>query len=102
MSCPERKTGYLLAPAFHGGYEAHNLRAAVEVTVWQVKPPFPGSKLPVRGCFRVSCMMVGSAIMTYVRHISRYLDLKTEHETVRKQGNKGQKCPENTDGSKDT
>ncbi len=40
--------------------------------------------------------------MKYVRHISRYLDLKTEHEMVRKQGNKGQKCPENTDGSKDT
>ena len=96
MSCPERKTGYLLAPAFHGGYEAHNLQAAVETTVRQVKHPFPGSKLPVRGCFKVSCMMVGSAIMTNVRRISRYLDLKTEQEMVQKQGNKGQKCPENS------
>ena len=76
--------------------EAHNLRAAVEATVRQVKHPFPGSKLPVRGCFRVSCMMVGSAIMTNVRRISRYLDLKTEQEMVQEQGKKGQKCSENS------
>ena len=41
-------------------------------------------------------MMVGSAIMTNVRRISRYLDLKTEQEMVQKQGNKGQKCSENS------
>jgi hypothetical protein len=34
--------------------EGRNLRAAVEATVRQVKHPFPASKLPVRGRFRVS------------------------------------------------
>jgi hypothetical protein len=41
-------------------------------------------------------MMVGLAIMTNIRRISRYLDLKREQEMVQKQGNKGQKCPENS------
>ena len=76
--------------------EAHNLRAAVEATVRQVKHPFPGSKLPVRGRFRVSCMMLGSAIMTNVRRISRYLDLKREQELVQKQGIKGQNGSDNS------
>jgi hypothetical protein len=74
--------------------EAHNLRAAVEATVRQVKHPFPGSKLPVRGRFRVSCMMLGSAIMTNVRRITRYLDLKREQDMVQKQAKKDQKCSE--------
>ena len=74
--------------------EAHNLRAAVEATVRQVKHPFPASKLPVRGCFRVSCMMVGSAMMTNVRRISRYLGLKREQEMAQKQGQERQKNPE--------
>ena len=76
--------------------EAHNLRASVEATVRQVNYTFPGSKLPVRGHFRVSCMMMGSAIMANGRRISRYLDLKTEQKMVQKEGNKGQKCPENS------
>lgn len=75
--------------------EAHNLRAAVEATVRQVKHPFPASKLPVRGRFRMSCMMVGSAMMANVRRISRYLDLKREQEMVQKQGQEGSKQPEN-------
>ena len=33
--------------------EAHNLRAAVEATVRQIKHPFPAGKLPVRGQFCV-------------------------------------------------
>lgn len=53
--------------------EAHNLRAAVESTVRQVKYHFPDSKLPVRGLFRVSCMMIGSAMMSNVRRIQGYL-----------------------------
>jgi len=53
--------------------EGRNLRAAVEATVREVKHPFPAGKLPVRGAFRVTCMIFGSAAMTNVRRIKRYL-----------------------------
>lgn len=49
-----------------------NLRAAVEATVRSVKHPFRAGKLPVRGQFRVSCMMIASAIHVNVRRICRY------------------------------
>jgi len=49
--------------------EARNHRAAIEGTVHQVKHPFPAGKLPVRGLFRITCMMVGSAAMANVRRI---------------------------------
>jgi len=49
-----------------------NLRAAVEATVRSVKHPFPASKLPVRGQFRVTCLMIASAIHVNVRRICRY------------------------------
>ena len=52
--------------------EAKNHRAAIEGTVHQVKHPFPAGKLPVRGLFRVACMMVSSAAMANVRRIHRY------------------------------
>jgi hypothetical protein len=52
--------------------EAQNLRAAVEATVRQIKHPFPAGKLPVRGQFRVTCMIIGSALMSNVRRIQRY------------------------------
>jgi hypothetical protein len=50
-----------------------NLRAAVEATIRAVKHPFPKSKLPVRGKFRIFSMMVGSAAINNVRQIQRYL-----------------------------
>ena len=50
-----------------------NPRAAVESTIGSVKHPFPASKLPVRGLFRVTCLIVASAAMTNVRRIQRYL-----------------------------
>jgi hypothetical protein len=53
--------------------EGRNLRAAVEATVRSVKHPFPAGKLPVRGEFRVGCLMIGSAALTNVRRIQRYL-----------------------------
>jgi hypothetical protein len=56
--------------------EGRNLRAAVEATVRQVKHPFPGGKLPVRGQFRVTCMVIGSAVMSNIRRIQRYKALK--------------------------
>jgi hypothetical protein len=51
----------------------HNLRAAVESTVRSLKHPFPDSKLPVRGLFRVTCLIVAAAAMTNVRRIQRYI-----------------------------
>jgi hypothetical protein len=56
---------------------AGNLRAAVEATVRSVKHPFPDGKLPVRGLFRVTCMVIGSAAVTNVRRIQRYLEAKS-------------------------
>jgi hypothetical protein len=56
--------------------EGRNLRAAVEATVRQVKHPFPAGKLPVRGQFRVTCMVIGSAIMSNIRRIQRYRTIK--------------------------
>jgi hypothetical protein len=53
--------------------EEHNLRASIEATIRSVKLPFPASKLPVRGSFRMSCLLIGSAAMINVRRIQRYL-----------------------------
>ena len=50
-----------------------NLRAAVEASVRSLKHPFPAGKLPVRGSFRVACMLIGSAAVANVRRIHRYL-----------------------------
>jgi hypothetical protein len=60
--------------------EGRNLRAAVEATVRSVKHPFPAGKLPVRGKFRVACMLIGSAVMSNVRRIQRYLETKMKAE----------------------
>jgi hypothetical protein len=50
--------------------EEHNLRAdTIEATIRSMKHSFPASKLPVRGSFRVSCLLIGSAAMTNVRRI---------------------------------
>jgi hypothetical protein len=50
-----------------------NLRSAVEATIRSIKLPFNDDQLPVRGRFRISCMMLGSAAWTNVRRINRYL-----------------------------
>lgn len=60
--------------------EGKNHRAAIEGTVHQVKHPFPAGKLPVRGLFRVTCMMVASAAMANVRRIHHYLIEKEKEE----------------------
>jgi hypothetical protein len=57
-----------------------NLRAAVEATVRSVKHPFPAGKLPVRGRFRMTCLLVGSAAMANLRRIQRYLEAKKQAE----------------------
>jgi len=58
--------------------EGQNLRAAVEATIRQIKHPFPAGKLPVRGQFRVACMVIGSAAMSNIRRIQRALEAKSE------------------------
>jgi hypothetical protein len=54
--------------------EKGNLRAAVEASIRSLKHPFPGGKLPVRGLFRVTGLMVASAAMVNMRRIHRYLN----------------------------
>jgi hypothetical protein len=66
-----------------------NLRAAVEATVRSIKHPFRNGKVPVRGQPRVSMMIIGSAAMTNVRRICRYLQAKNTSESR----NKSQKSP---------
>ena len=57
-----------------------NPRAAVEAVMRVIKHPFPAGKLPVRGLFRVSCMIIGSAFMANARSITRYLAAKKKEE----------------------
>jgi hypothetical protein len=52
--------------------DGKNPRAAIEGTVREVKHPFQAGKLPVRGLFRMTCLMVSSAAMTNVRRIHHY------------------------------
>lgn len=53
--------------------EKGNLRAAIEATCRAIKCRFPKSKFPVRGKFRMNCMLIGSAVLNNVRQINRYL-----------------------------
>ena len=64
--------------------ESGNLRAAVEATVRSVKHPYPHAQVPVRGRFRVACLMTGSAALINVRRIQRYLLDKLEVATGNK------------------
>jgi hypothetical protein len=73
--------------------EGRNLRAAVEATVRQVKHPFPASKLPVRGRFRITCMVIGSALVSNVRRIQRYLEAKIKLGNEQMNALKGQERP---------
>jgi Transposase domain (DUF772) len=61
-----------------------NLRSAVEATVRAVKHPFPKGKLPVRGRFRIFCMLIGSATMNNVRQIQRHLARQIRSKTASK------------------
>jgi hypothetical protein len=54
------------------GQPGKNPRAAIEAIVRAVKHPFPRGKMPVRGMFRVTCMVVSSAAMANLRSIWRY------------------------------
>jgi hypothetical protein len=58
-----------------------NPRAAVEAAVRSVKHPFPAGKLPVRGLFRVTSMVISSAAMSNVRSIHRFESKKNNKES---------------------
>jgi len=58
-----------------------NLRAAVEATVRSVKHPFRNGKVPVRGQPRVSMIVIGSAALSNLRRIWRYLNAKKAEES---------------------
>jgi hypothetical protein len=70
--------------------EGRNLRASIEATVREVKHPFPASKLPVRGRFRVTCMVIGSALVSNARRIRRYLEAEIQKENKQRKAIKGQ------------
>ena len=74
-----------------------NLRAAVEATVRSVKHPFGNAKVPVRGKPRVSMLMLGSAAMSNVRRIHRYLtdrkEAKKAEMLTQKQSESSQQLP---------
>jgi hypothetical protein len=72
--------------------DGHNLRSAVEATVRSVKHPFPAGKLPVRGTFRVACMLIGSAAVANIRRIQRYLEAQNEAEKQQKVAQGGENC----------
>ena len=62
--------------------KGRNLRAAVEATMRSIKQPFPAGKLPVRGKFRMASMVIGSAAVSNVRRIQRYLQAKPKAKTT--------------------
>ena len=76
--------------------EGRNLRAAVEATVRSVKHPFPAGKLPVRGNFRVACMLIGSAAVANIRRIQRFLEAKIKQEKQQKAAQSEQNCAPQT------
>jgi hypothetical protein len=61
-----------------------NLRAAIESTVRSVKHPFAGGKVPMRGRFRVACMVIGSVAVTNVRRLHRFLQSRCRPQVVTK------------------
>jgi hypothetical protein len=72
-------------------YDETNLRASIEATMRSVKHPFPAGKLPVRGRFRVTCMVIGSAFMINIRRIHQYLESRKEPENAPSGTRKGQR-----------
>ena len=72
--------------------EGKNLRTAIEGTAHEVKHPYPDRKFPVRGLFRVACVMVGSAAMTNVRRIYHHFEEKKKEERKKMKEEKKQEA----------
>ena len=60
-----------------------------------VKLPFPEAQLPVRGKFRVACMLIGSAAVANVRRIQRYLQARLKAEIEEKTAQSQRDCSQN-------
>jgi hypothetical protein len=78
--------------------DGRNLRAAVEASVRSLKHPFPAGKLPVRGKFRVACLLIGSAAVSNVRRIQRYLQAKSKAEIAQQVALEAEKCTQEQAG----
>jgi hypothetical protein len=72
--------------------EGRNLRAAVEATMRSIKHPFPAGKLPVRGRFRMASLLLGSAAVSNVRRIERYLQAKSKAKTAQLAASGAERC----------
>ena len=62
--------------------EKDNRRAAVEASVRSLKLPFGHCKLPVRGRFRMACILLASASMVNLRRICKYHQRKEKLANV--------------------
>ena len=78
--------------------DGRNLRAAVESTMRSIKHPFPAGKLPVRGKFRMASMLIGSAAVSNVRRIQRYLQAKSKVEKAQAVASGEVKCTQDQAG----
>jgi hypothetical protein len=78
--------------------EGLNLRAAVEATMRSIKCPFPAGKLPVRGKFRMASLLIGSAAVSNVRRIQRYLQAKSKAEMAQHVAHDTEKCAQEQAG----
>lgn len=63
-------------------HSGKNPRAAIEAVARSVKHPFPAGKLPVRGLFRATCMVVASAAMSNIRSILRFRQQKISRKSA--------------------
>jgi hypothetical protein len=63
----------------------------VESTVRSVKHPFAGGKAPVRGRFRVACMVIGSAAVVNIRRLHRFWRARVRPPQVESVQEGGQK-----------
>jgi len=72
--------------------EGRNFRAAVEATMRSIKCPFPAGKLPVRGKFRMASMLIGSAAVSNVRRIQRYLQAKSKAKMAQAMASGEENC----------
>jgi len=63
-------------------HSGKNPRAVIEAVARSVKHPFPAGKLPVRGLFRATCMVVASAAMSNIRSILRFRQQKTSEDVA--------------------
>ena len=67
LRAAKRRKAYLVHRKDEG-----NLRAAAEATMRSAKHPFPAGKLPVRGRFRMTSMMIASVMHVNMKRIWRY------------------------------